>query len=68
MSWKGLLASRAVQPHKTSKKEIESLRQLVARYLHIKIISSCVSLEVRNEPPQDRRGSQRKSFMDLELM
>lgn len=33
MSWKGLLARRAVQPHKTSKKEIESLRQLVARDL-----------------------------------
>jgi uncharacterized protein (UPF0332 family) len=33
MSWKALLASRTVQPHKTSKKEIESLRKLVARDL-----------------------------------
>jgi hypothetical protein len=33
MSWKVLLASRVVQPHKTSKKEIASLRQLVARDL-----------------------------------
>ena len=33
VSWKTLLASRTVQPHKTSKKEIESLRQLVARDL-----------------------------------
>jgi uncharacterized protein (UPF0332 family) len=33
MSWKTLLASRTVQSHKTSKKEIEGLRQLVARDL-----------------------------------
>ncbi len=33
VSWKTLLASRTVQPHKTNKKEIESLRQLVARDL-----------------------------------
>jgi uncharacterized protein (UPF0332 family) len=33
MSWKALLASRAVQPHKTSVKEIESIRQLVNRDL-----------------------------------
>lgn len=33
MSWKALLASRIVEPHKTSKKEIESLRHLVARDL-----------------------------------
>jgi uncharacterized protein (UPF0332 family) len=33
VSWKDLLASRTVQPHKTSKKELESLRQLVARDL-----------------------------------
>jgi uncharacterized protein (UPF0332 family) len=33
MSWKALLASRTVQPHKTSVKEIESLRQLVSRDL-----------------------------------
>jgi uncharacterized protein (UPF0332 family) len=33
MSWKVLLASRIVQPHKTSKKEVDSLRQLVARDL-----------------------------------
>jgi hypothetical protein len=33
VSWKALLASRTVQPHKTSKKEIESLRQLVAHDL-----------------------------------
>jgi uncharacterized protein (UPF0332 family) len=33
MSWKALLASRTVQPHKTSTKEIEGLRQLVARDL-----------------------------------
>ena len=33
MGWKALLASRTVEPHKTSKKEIESLRQLVARDL-----------------------------------
>jgi len=33
MSWKALLASRTVQPHKTSVKEIEGLRQLVARDL-----------------------------------
>lgn len=33
MSWKALLASRTVQPHKTSVKEIEGLRQLVTRDL-----------------------------------
>jgi hypothetical protein len=33
MSWRALLASRTVEPHKTSKKEIEGLRQLVARDL-----------------------------------
>jgi hypothetical protein len=33
MSWKSLLASRTVQPHKTSAKEIGSLRQLVSRDL-----------------------------------
>jgi hypothetical protein len=33
MSWKPLLASRTVQPHKTSVKEIEGLRQLVSRDL-----------------------------------
>lgn len=33
MSWKTLLASRTVQTHKTSVKEIEGLRQLVARDL-----------------------------------
>ncbi len=33
VSWKALQASRTVQPHKTSKQEIESLRQLVARDL-----------------------------------
>ena len=33
MSWRGLLASRTVQPHKTSAKEVEGLRQLVARDL-----------------------------------
>lgn len=33
MSWGALLANRTVQPHKTSKKEMESLRQLVARDL-----------------------------------
>jgi uncharacterized protein (UPF0332 family) len=33
MSWKALLASRTVQPHKTSLKEIEGLRHLVARDL-----------------------------------
>lgn len=33
MSWKALLASRTVQPHKTSAKEVEGLRQLVARDL-----------------------------------
>jgi len=33
MSWKALLASRTVQPHKTSAKEIEGLRQLVTRDL-----------------------------------
>ena len=33
MSWRALLASRTVQPHKTSVKEIEGLRQLVARDL-----------------------------------
>lgn len=33
MSWKALLASRTVEPHKTSQKEIESLRHLVARDL-----------------------------------
>lgn len=33
MSWKALLASRAVQSHKTSVKEIESIRQLITRDL-----------------------------------
>jgi uncharacterized protein (UPF0332 family) len=33
MSWKALLASRTVQQHKTSVKEIEGLRQLVTRDL-----------------------------------
>lgn len=33
MSWKALLASRTVQPHKTGIKEIEGLRQLVTRDL-----------------------------------
>lgn len=33
MNWKALLASGTVQPHKTSTKEIEGLRQLVARDL-----------------------------------
>ena len=33
MSWKALLASQTVQQHKTSVKEIEGLRQLVARDL-----------------------------------
>jgi hypothetical protein len=33
MSWKALLASRTVQPHKTSAKEIGGLRQLVGRDL-----------------------------------
>lgn len=33
MSWKALLASRTVQRHKTSLKEIEGLRRLVARDL-----------------------------------
>jgi uncharacterized protein (UPF0332 family) len=33
MSWKVLLASGTVRPHKTSAKEIEGLRQLVARDL-----------------------------------
>ena len=33
MSWKALLASRIVQQHKTSAKEIEGLRQLVTRDL-----------------------------------
>lgn len=33
MSWKALLASRAVQSHKTSVKEIENIRQLVNRDL-----------------------------------
>jgi hypothetical protein len=33
MSWKALLASRTVQHHKTSVKEIEGLRQLVTRDL-----------------------------------
>jgi uncharacterized protein (UPF0332 family) len=33
MNWKALQASRTVQPHKTSSKEIEELRQLVARDL-----------------------------------
>jgi uncharacterized protein (UPF0332 family) len=33
MSWRALLASRTVEPHKTSKHEIEALRQLVARDL-----------------------------------
>ena len=33
MSWKELLANRQVQPHKTSGKEIEDLRRLIARDL-----------------------------------
>ncbi|MDT4954228.1 MAG: hypothetical protein QOJ02_2366 [Acidobacteriota bacterium] len=33
MNWKALLASGTVQPPKTSTKEIEGLRQLVARDL-----------------------------------
>lgn len=33
MNWKALLANGTVQPHKTSTKEIEGLRQLVARDL-----------------------------------
>lgn len=33
MNWKALLASRIVQPHQTSAKEMESLRQLVNRDL-----------------------------------
>ncbi len=33
MSWKALLTSGTVRPHKTSAKEIEGLRQLVARNL-----------------------------------
>lgn len=33
MSWKALLASRTVRPHKTSAKEVEGLRQIVARDL-----------------------------------
>lgn len=33
VSWKALPASRIVQPHKASKKEIESLCQLVVRDL-----------------------------------
>ena len=33
MSWGALLANRTVQPHKTSAREIEGLRQLVARDL-----------------------------------
>lgn len=33
MSWKALLASRTVQPHKTSAKEVGALRQLVGRDL-----------------------------------
>jgi uncharacterized protein (UPF0332 family) len=33
MSWRALLAGRTVEPHKTSKNEIKSLRQLVARDL-----------------------------------
>jgi|ERR1041384_1341986 uncharacterized protein (UPF0332 family) len=33
MSWKALLVSGTVRPHKTSAKEIEGLRQLIARDL-----------------------------------
>ena len=33
MSWKELLANRQVQPHKTSDREIEDLRRLIARDL-----------------------------------
>jgi hypothetical protein len=33
MNWKALLVNGTVQPHKTSTKEIEGLRQLIARDL-----------------------------------
>lgn len=33
MNWKALLVGGTVQPHKTSIKEIEGLRQLIARDL-----------------------------------
>jgi hypothetical protein len=33
MSWKALVVNRAVQPHKTSVKEIKSIRNLVNRDL-----------------------------------
>lgn len=33
MSWKALLATRTVQPHRTSAREIAEIRQLVARDL-----------------------------------
>lgn len=46
MSWKTLLASRTVQQHKTSKKEIESLRQFVAPDLTDAAIEGFIKLLV----------------------